>query len=359
MGVFGRRSAHPSQRAEDGQRGTSRGKPRPYVAVGRCRATPRVACPLPVRVLTIPRPHAPPSSRSCAVALALRLALGAARSPTSGSRATSRGAPSESRAAAAEPRRALRERRRRLLRERQHRVREPRLHRLARRSRVRATRPAGTARSRASRTRTARVRDRARVPADGARPALPRSARPLDPELQASGTSATSRSRATAASRGDACARWRRARSRPARCTARRSAPERRRPRAPRVVVETAAGARHAVAVELARTDAERARGLMGRDARSRPTRGCCSSSTRPRDHALLDEEHPHPARHDLHRRRRAGSSGSSRARRRATSRRAPSGAPSRYVLEVNGGWAAARGVRAGDRVRFENVPRF
>jgi uncharacterized membrane protein (UPF0127 family) len=34
-------------------------------------------------------------------------------------------------------------------------------------------------------------------------------------------------------------------------------------------------------------------------------------------------------------------------------------GAPSRYVLEVNGGWASRRGVRAGDRVRFENGPRF
>ena len=34
---------------------------------------------------------------------------------------------------------------------------------------------------------------------------------------------------------------------------------------APRVVVETAAGGRHAVAVELARTDAQRARGLMDR----------------------------------------------------------------------------------------------
>ena len=31
--------------------------------------------------------------------------------------------------------------------------------------------------------------------------------------------------------------------------------------------------------------------------------------------------------------------------------------APSRYVLEVNGGWARAHGVTAGTRVRFEHLP--
>jgi uncharacterized membrane protein (UPF0127 family) len=31
-------------------------------------------------------------------------------------------------------------------------------------------------------------------------------------------------------------------------------------------------------------------------------------------------------------------------------------GAPSRYVLEVNGGWAKAHGVATGTRVRFEGV---
>ncbi len=29
----------------------------------------------------------------------------------------------------------------------------------------------------------------------------------------------------------------------------------------------------------------------------------------------------------------------------------------SRYVIEVNGGWCESHGVRAGDRVRFENLP--
>ena len=37
----------------------------------------------------------------------------------------------------------------------------------------------------------------------------------------------------------------------------------------------------------------------------------------------------------------------------------ARSAGPSRYVLEVNVGWADAHGVGPGDRVRFENVPRF
>ncbi len=32
-------------------------------------------------------------------------------------------------------------------------------------------------------------------------------------------------------------------------------------------------------------------------------------------------------------------------------------GKPSLYVLEVNGGWAAAHGAAAGAKVRFENMP--
>jgi len=32
-------------------------------------------------------------------------------------------------------------------------------------------------------------------------------------------------------------------------------------------------------------------------------------------------------------------------------------GAPSRYVLEMNGGWAARHGVRPGDQVEFRGLP--
>jgi uncharacterized membrane protein (UPF0127 family) len=32
-------------------------------------------------------------------------------------------------------------------------------------------------------------------------------------------------------------------------------------------------------------------------------------------------------------------------------------GKPSRYVLEVNGGWAARHGIRAGDRIELHGVP--
>jgi hypothetical protein len=125
----------------------------------------------------------------------------------------------------------------------------------------------------------------------------------------------------------------------------------------PRVVVETAAGARHAVTVELARTDAERARGLMHRAAL-------------PDDRGMLflfdeTEEHPFWMKDTLlpldmifidEEGRIVGVV--ERAAPRTTTARTV-GVPSRFVLEVNGGWTRARGVRTGDRVRFENVPRF
>lgn len=125
----------------------------------------------------------------------------------------------------------------------------------------------------------------------------------------------------------------------------------------PRVVVETAAGARHEVTVELARTEPERRQGLMHRTSLGEDAgmlfvfdetadHGFWMMNTLiPLDMIFIDDDG-----------RIAGVI--ERAEPRTTASRSV-GAPSRYVLEVNGGWARSRGVRAGDRVRFENVPRF
>jgi uncharacterized membrane protein (UPF0127 family) len=125
----------------------------------------------------------------------------------------------------------------------------------------------------------------------------------------------------------------------------------------PRVVVETRAGARWPVQVELARTPAERSRGLMerrelGADAgmlflfdESSQHAFWMKNTLIPLDMIFIGEDG-----------RIVG----------VVARAIPGdlsprsvGAPSRYVLEVNGGWAAAHGVASGDRVRFENVPAF
>jgi uncharacterized protein len=126
---------------------------------------------------------------------------------------------------------------------------------------------------------------------------------------------------------------------------------------AARVVVETREGTRHAVAVELARTDAERERGLMHRSVLA-PDAGMLflfeqsevhsfwmQSTLISLDMIFIDDEG-----------RIVGIV--ERAVPHTTTGRTV-GAPSRYVLEVNGGWSAAHGVKTGDRVRFENVPQF
>jgi uncharacterized protein len=126
---------------------------------------------------------------------------------------------------------------------------------------------------------------------------------------------------------------------------------------APRVVIVTAAGARLPVTVELARSDEERTRGLMNRRELA-PEAGMLfffseneqrafwmKNTLIPLDMLFIDDggrvvgliEQAEPL---------------------TTSPRDP-GVPSRYVLEVNGGWAARHGVRPGDRIQFENVPRF
>jgi uncharacterized protein len=125
----------------------------------------------------------------------------------------------------------------------------------------------------------------------------------------------------------------------------------------PRVIVVTATGARLPVAVELARSDEERTRGLMYRRELA-PEAGMLfffseneerafwmKNTLIPLDMVFIDDGG-----------RVVGLV--ERAEPLTTSPRDP-GVPSRYVLEVNGGWAARHGVRPGDRVEFENVPRF
>ncbi len=125
----------------------------------------------------------------------------------------------------------------------------------------------------------------------------------------------------------------------------------------PRVVIETSSGAKLAVAVELARTEPQRRKGLMDRaslpeDAGmlflfdvSSDQSFWMKNTLIPLDMIFIDEEG-----------RIAGIVESAEPR---TLTPRTVGKPSRYVLEVNGGWSRAHGVRAGDRVRFENVPRF
>ncbi len=124
-----------------------------------------------------------------------------------------------------------------------------------------------------------------------------------------------------------------------------------------RVVVETSSGARHAVRVELARTDAERARGLMWRE-RLDPDAGMLFlfEETAPHGFWMKNTLIPLDMIFIADDGRIVGIVESAAPQ---TTTLRETGAPSRYVLEVNGGWTAARGVRAGDRVRFENVPRF
>jgi uncharacterized membrane protein (UPF0127 family) len=125
----------------------------------------------------------------------------------------------------------------------------------------------------------------------------------------------------------------------------------------PRVVVETQAGERHAVKVELARDDATRARGLMHRD-RLDDDAGMLFLFSVSDEHAFWMKNTLIPLDMIF-----IGEDGRVVG---IVERAAPGslelrtvGAPSRYVLEVNGGWAARRGVKKGDRVRFERVPQF
>jgi hypothetical protein len=124
-----------------------------------------------------------------------------------------------------------------------------------------------------------------------------------------------------------------------------------------RVVVETRAGARHPVQVELARTRSEQARGLMERRELGRDA-GMLFLFDESSDHAFWMKNTLIPLDMIF-----AADDGrivgivAGAVPGDLTPRSV--GAPSRYVLEVNGGWAEAHGVAPGDRLRFENVGRF
>ena len=121
-----------------------------------------------------------------------------------------------------------------------------------------------------------------------------------------------------------------------------------------RVVIETAAGQRHPVTVEVARTEEELTRGLMHRE-RLAPEAGMLFVFDTSEDHTFWMKDTLIPL--DMIFVDEGGRIVGvvERAAPRTLSPRSV-GAPSRYVLEVNGGWAAAHGVRSGDHVRFENV---
>jgi uncharacterized membrane protein (UPF0127 family) len=125
----------------------------------------------------------------------------------------------------------------------------------------------------------------------------------------------------------------------------------------PRVVVETRAGARHVVRVELARTPVERARGLMERRELASDA-GMLFLFDETSDHAFWMKNTLIPL--DMIFAAEDGRIVGVVARAIPGDLTARGvGAPSRYVLEVNGGWAQAHGVAPGDRLRFENIPAF
>jgi len=121
----------------------------------------------------------------------------------------------------------------------------------------------------------------------------------------------------------------------------------------PRVVVESG-GTPHAVVVEVAADPAARERGLMFRQ-RLEEGRGMLFVFEEEEEHSFWMKNTLVPL--DL-----IFVSGEGRvvgvvSRAEPLSLTPRTGGRCRYVLEVPGGWAKARGVAPGDRVRLENVP--
>ena len=124
---------------------------------------------------------------------------------------------------------------------------------------------------------------------------------------------------------------------------------------AARVELVTAAGARHRVAVELARTPAEQSKGLMFRRELAEeagmlfvfpdtaPRSFWMKNTLIPLDMLFVDEG--------------GVVAGIVREAAPLTLDLRDPGVPSRYVLEVRGGWAARHGVEPGARLRILQGP--
>jgi uncharacterized protein len=119
-----------------------------------------------------------------------------------------------------------------------------------------------------------------------------------------------------------------------------------------RVVLESPSGRVSAVAVEVVRSEAEQARGLMFREKLG-PDEGMLFVFQESTDHAFWMKNTLLPLDMIFIDERREVAGVVERATPLSTEPRSV-GRPSRFVLEVNGGFAAAHGVRVGDRVRFE-----
>jgi hypothetical protein len=141
-------------------------------------------------------------------------------------------------------------------------------------------------------------------------------------------------------------------------CACRASSPSLEKDAAPRarpsVSLESPSGRSASVVVEVARTDADRERGLMFRQKLG-ADEGMLFVFPESRDHSFWMKNTLIPL--DMIFIAESGTVvGVVQDAEPMTTTPRGVGAPSRYVLEVNGGWSAAHGVARGDRARFEGV---
>ena len=126
---------------------------------------------------------------------------------------------------------------------------------------------------------------------------------------------------------------------------------------APRVIVDSPSGRSAQVQVEVASTDAARERGLMFREKLGADD-GMLFVFPESSDHVFWMKNTFIPL--DMIFIEREGEGGTvvgvvANAEPMTPTPRAV-GAPSRFVLEVNGGWSAAHALARGDRVRLEGI---